>query len=552
MKTSSVAALSVALCLAAFPRGLRAHDGDFAREAERRLKEATAGEAPGVAVLVARDGKIVFQGGFGYADLEKQEPITLETKFRIGSVSKQFTAAAVARLAEEKTLQLSDKLSKYFPDFPRGDAIELSHLLSHTSGIHSYTDKPEFMKRVRERTTPEELLAWFRDDPPDFEPGKGFHYNNSAYFLLGLIVEKASGMSYGQYLQETFFEPLQMKDTGVYDNAAPPKGMAVGYSYVESKFTPALDWDMSWALGAGSLYSTVGDLFRWNEAYFNGKVLNESSFKAATTPVPLAAGTDGWKYGYGLMMSELKRLPVISHSGGLNGWSSDLMRLPEQRCTVVVLGNALPAPQRLTPAAISRALAEKLLADEIKKLPELVEDSTVDPKSFSEYVGRYDYQSAIMTITSQDNQLFAQLTDQTKHRIYPSAKDQFFWKAVDAQITFVRDEKGNVTAARHSQNGASFQAPRLPEDTVKLTPDEVEPFVGEYQYGPAVMKITQDGAQLYAQLTGQPKFPIFPKSETEFEWRVVKAKVTFLQEDGKVTKAKHEQGGVSFEAPKLK
>jgi CubicO group peptidase (beta-lactamase class C family) len=552
MKIFSVATIGLLLCLAALSPALRADEGDFAKEAERRLKEATAGETPGVAVLVARDGKIVFQGGFGYANLEEKEPITRETKFRIGSVSKQFTAAAIARLAEAKKLELSDTLAKYFPDFPRGESITLSHLLSHTSGIHSYTDKPEFMNRVRERTSPAELLAWFRDDPSDFEPGKGFHYNNSAYFLLALIVEKASGQAYGEYLQKTFFEPLEMKDTGVYDNAAPPAGMAAGYSYLDKKFTPALDWDMSWALGAGSLYSTVGDLFRWNEAYFNGKVLSQASFKAATTPVPLASGTDGWKYGYGLIMSELKRLPVIGHSGGLNGWSSDLLRLPEQRCTVVVLGNALPAPPGLNPAAISRALAEQLLADEIKKLPELVEDTSVDPKFFADYVGQYDYQSAIMTITTKDDQLFAQLTDQPSLRIFPSAKDHFFWKAVDAQVTFVRDEKGKVTAARHSQNGVSFQAPRLSEDGVKLTPEEVEPFVGEYQYGPAVMKVTRDGAQLFAQLTGQPKYPIFPQSKTEFAWRVVKAQVTFIKEDGKVTKAKHEQGGLSFEAPKLK
>jgi hypothetical protein len=185
-------------------------------------------------------------------------------------------------------------------------------------------------------------------------------------------------------------------------------------------------------------------------------------------------------------------------------------------------------------------------------LPELVEDTSVDPKSFADYVGQYDYQSAIMTISTKDDQLFAQLTDQPSLRIFPSAKDQFFWKAVDAQVTFVRDENGRVTAARHSQNGVSFQAPRLPEDGVKLTPEEVEPFVGEYQYGPAVMKVTRDGAQLFAQLTGQPKYPIFPQSKTEFAWRVVKAQVTFIKEEGKVTKAKHEQGGLSFEAPKLK
>src|SRR6185436_6568195 len=184
----------------------------------------------------------------------------------------------------------------------------------------------------------------------------------------------------------------------IYVNSAPPPGMAIGYSFVDEKFAPALDWDMSRAGGAGALYSTVGDLFRWNEALFGGKVLNEASFKAATTPVELAADIDGMNYGYGLMILEVKRLPAIGHGGGLNGWSTHLLRLPEQHCTVVVLTNALPQPPKLSPGIISNALAELLLAEEIKKLPPLAEDKSIDPKTFADYVGRFDYKSDILTV----------------------------------------------------------------------------------------------------------------------------------------------------------
>jgi hypothetical protein len=401
---------------------------------------------------------------------------------------------------------------------------------------------------------PGQLIASFQNDPPDFAPSAGFHYNNSAYFLNGQIVAQVSGKPLGDYLRETFFEPLGMKDTGVFVNAAPPAGIATGYSFADGKLAPALDWDMSWAGGAGALYSTVGDLFRWNEALFGGRVLNETSFKAATTPVTLPPGVDGMKYGYGLMMSELHRLRAIGHSGGLNGWSSDLLRLPDQHCTVVVLANALPPPPDVNPSALSRQLAEHFLADEISKLPPLVEDKTVDPKTFSAFAGRYDYQTGVLTVTAEDGHLFAQLTGQPKYEIYPQSANEFFWKVTDARIAFVRDEQGVIVAAQHTQNGSTFKAPKLTGAEIKRTAEQLDAFTGQYQYGPfAVLTVTREGEGLFAQLTGQPKIPIFAKSESEFEWHVVPAKVQFVKgDDGKVTKAIHQQNGATFEAPKIK
>ena len=546
--------VSLALFAYSFTPPSFAAETSLEEEATKRLREATAGDTSGVAVLIARDGKIVFQGGFGLADIAKKTPITPETKFRIGSITKQFTAAAVLRLAEQGKLSLDDTLDKFYPDFPGGKEVHVRQLMTHTSGLHSYTEKPEFMGRVKDPIEPAKLIEWFKDDKPDFAPGKGFHYNNSAYFLLGEIVAKVSGKSFAEHLKETIFDPLEMKDSGIYVNSAPPSGMANSYSFTDGKLDPALDWDMSWAGGAGAIYSTVGDLYRWNEAIFGGKVLSEASLKAATTPVELPPNVDGMNYGYGLMMLEVKRLPAVGHGGGLNGWSTYLVRLPEQKCTVVVLSNALPQPPKLSPAGIAHGMAAQLLKDEIAKLPPLVEDKTIDPKTFTDFVGRYDYQSAIMTVTVEEDGLFAQITGQPKNRIFPKAKDAFFWKDVDAEVTFLRDEKGKVNAGRHSQGGNTFKAARFPDDAIQLTAEQVEPFVGQYRYGLlAVMTVTRDGSQLFAQLTGQPKYPIFPKSETEFEWRVVPAKAQFVKgEDGKVTKVVHHQNGASFDAPKIK
>jgi len=542
----SIVFLAALPCAAevSFEDGIKAHLGKLTNE-----------QLPGMAVLVARDGKIAFQGGFGFADLEKKTPVTVETKFRIGSVAKQFTAAAILRLADDGKLALDDKLEKFFPDFPRGGEITLHHLLTHTSGIHSYTSKPEFMARVTKPIAPAELIGWFRDDPPDFAPGAGFFYNNSAYFLAGEIVAKVSGKSLDAFLRETFFEPLGMKDTGIFVNSAPPPGIARGYAVADGKATPALEWDMSWAGGAGALYSTVGDLFRWHEALFGGKVVKPDSFKVMTTPVKLPPGVDGMTgYGCGLLMAPIARLASVSHGGGLHGWTSDLVRMTEQRCTIVALANASPCVTGRDPAGVARTIAGKFLAAEIAKLPPLKEDPSVDKKSYAAIAGRYDYQGGVLTVTVEGDRLHAQLTGQEKFEIFPSAPDQFFWKVTDAQVAFVRSHKREVVAARHTQGGVTFTAPRLTAPEVKLTAAELDAILGKYQYGPGVvLTVTRDGDSVFAQHTGQPKFSIFPKSATEYEWRVVPASVKFSKdEDGRVNKAIHTQNGATFEAPKIK
>lgn len=518
------------------------------------LGKLTADHSPGMAVLVARDGKIVYQGGFGLADLDKKSPVTTATQFRIGSVTKQFTAAATLRLADEGKLTLTDPLDKFFPGFPGGGKVTLQHLLTHTSGIHSYTDKPGFTDKVSKPIVPAELIASFRDDPPDFAPGAEFHYDNSGYFLLGEIVANVSGTPFATYLQDNFFGPLGMKDTGVYHNASPPPGAAAGYSFADDKTAPARDWDMSWAGGAGAIYSTVGDLFRWNEALFGGKILKPASFKAMTTPVKLPPNVDGMNYGYGLVMSELHRLPLISHSGGLDGWSSDLLRLPEQNCTVIVLANASPPMTGFEPTAVTRQIAGKFLEAEIKKLPPLKEEPSVSRKTYPDFAGRYDYKTAALTVSVEQERLYAQLTGQEKYEILPSAKDTFFWKITAAQVAFLRNDKGQVIAARHSQGGATFRAARIADSETKLTDAELDAILGQYQYGPAaILTVTRDGPSVFGQLTGQPKVQIYPKSASEFEWRVVKASVTFKKDgDGKATGASHSQNGATFDAPKIK
>ncbi len=517
------------------------------------------GDSPGGAVLAAQNGEILYQKGFGFASLEHHIPVTPETKFRIGSISKQFTAAAILKLQEQGKLSVNDPLSKFIPDYPRGDEVTIHHLLTHTSGIHSYTSKPDFMKTAQAYVETEEHINSFKNDPYDFNPGEKWLYNNSGYFLLGYIVEKVSGEPFANYLKKTFFDPLGMEDTGIHHWSLILEHEATGYAYEDGKFKKAMNWDMSRAGGAGALYSTVGDLYRWNEAVFNGKVLNPSSLEAAFTPVKLNDGSiptgAGGEYGYGWVISEKRGLKEIQHGGGLNGFATYLARYPAQNFTVTVLTNCAPPSPGIDPGGLANDVAEIYLWEQMKPRDSVMTNATVAANAYDDYVGQYVY--AILTVTKEGDRLFAELTGQPKFEIFPKSETEFFWKVVDAQVTFVKNEKGEVVHAIHRQGGVEFKAPKLKTEpsTGVGTPGAYDAYVGQYAY--AILTVTKEGDGLFAQMTGQPKFEIFPKSETEFFWKVVDAQITFVKDwapsgHGKVVKAIHRQAGNTLEVPKIK
>ena len=510
--------------------------------------------SPGVVVLVAQDGEIVHEAGFGFASLAHDVPATAQTKFRIGSVTKQFTAAAILKLQEEGQLSVDDTLDKYFPDFPKGERVTLHHLLTHTSGIRSYTDKPEFLSRVRSPIDADTLIASFRDDPYDFEPGTAWKYNNSGYFLLGRIIEKVSGNRYGEYLSETFFDRLNMSNTGVHEGSEVLKNEATGYAWERDKLVKALDWNMTHAGGAGALYSTTRDLYHWNEALFGGKVLSQMALEMAVQ-VAEVSKSGGMPYGYGWVISEQRGLKTIGHGGGLHGFVSHLVRYPDYDLTIVALVNASEPPPGLNPGRISSNIAQFILWDEMDPVSAHSIDTSVTEEDLVALVGNYDYGGAVLTVTREANRLFAQMTGQPKYEIFPSSKTEFFWKVVDAQVTFEFDDNNKVTRVLHRQNGAKIKAPRMKaRKAVHIDPKLLDDYVGKYDYGGrvAVLTVVREGDRLFAQMTGQPKFEIFPKSDDEFFWKVVNAEVKFVKDDdGRVIKAVHQQGGRTIEAPKF-
>jgi len=510
----------------------------------------------GAAVLVARNGEILYQNGYGMQNIKKRLPVTPETEFRIGSITKQFTAAAILKLQEEGKLSVTDKLSKYYPDFPRGDEVTIHHLLTHISGIHSYTNSPGFLSNVEKTIKSPDLIEIIKTDPYDFDPGEQWKYNNSGYFILGHIIEQVSGLSYNDFLRINFFEPLGMHNTGVHYKGIKLEHEAAGYSFEGSSCNLALNWDMSWAGGAGNLYSTVGDLFKWNEGLYSGQVLNESSLQAAFTPVKLNNGDipqEVGKYGYGLVIEEFRGVKRIGHGSGLNGFSTYLVRFPKLNITVIVLSNAQPGAPGFSPNNAMLDITEFFFYPELASRNSLVTDKSVDPKTYPDFVGRYDYTRGVMEFTVENDKLYAQFTGQGKAEVFPAGQDEFFWKAVEARVKFLRDENGKVSHVVHYQGGQEIKAPRLVDTPVApVDPAIYDSYVGDYQLAPNfILTISKENNRLYTQATGQGRFEIFPSSETEYFLKVAKAEITFNKdESGKVVSLTLHQAGRDMQAPK--
>jgi CubicO group peptidase (beta-lactamase class C family) len=307
-------------------------------------------------VLVAKDGKVLFTKGYGFANVEHEIPNTPETKFRLGSITKQFTSAAVLILQERGKLKIDDPISKYLGETPPAwEKVTVHHLLTHTSGIPSYTDDLSYSLLMSKYETVSSMIDRFREKPLEFEPGSKFHYDNSGYFLLGAIIEKVSEKTYEAFLRESIFDPLEMKDSG-YDRFATvlPK-RAAGYRRDGDKLLNAQYLEMTQPFSAGALYSTVLDMHKWDQALQaqSGKLLSEKSFAAMYTPVKN-------NYGFGWSIEEFEGHKQFSHGGGINGFATFVQRFPDDRVFVVVLSNVIPS----NPAKASHGLARIVLGKE--------------------------------------------------------------------------------------------------------------------------------------------------------------------------------------------
>ena len=413
-------------------------------------------------VLVARDAQVIYSKGFGSANLEWEIPNSPATKFRLGSVTKQFTAASILLLEERGKLKVDDPVKKYLPGAPAAwDKITIYHLLTHTSGIPSFTGFADYAKLEPFATTSEQLVSRFRDKPLDFEPGEKWQYSNSGYVLLGHLIERVSGESYEKFVRENIFTPLGMKDSGYDSNSAVIPHRASGYVHVGDGFENAGFIHMSVPHAAGALYSTTVDLLKWEQGLFGGKLLQAASLQKMTTPFKQ-------NYAFGLSVETAGGHKVIQHGGGIEGFNTEVAYYPDDKLTVVVLGNVNGG----APGDIAGKLAA-LARGETVKLPGERKEITLDPRLLERYLGAYQLAPGVnLLITRENNQLFSQLTGQAAFPIFPESETMFFLKVVDSQIEFPKDDiQGKKSQLTIHQNGRDAPAERLDDAEAKRIAD---------------------------------------------------------------------------------
>lgn len=402
--------LTVAGLTASSPVGAAAQESgsDLSAAIDALAMEALdGGRAAGMSIAVFRDAEPLHIGAYGYADLELEVPTPDDAVYEIGSVTKQFTAVAALMLVDEGKIALEATLSDWFPDFPRADEIPVHRLFDHTSGMKGYTEMPSFRTVATQELPQDSLIALVAAEPFDFDPGEALIYNNSAYFMLGRIIEKASGMSYEEFVEQRLFAPAGMDDSRYCHKDELVPRRARGYQPGGDDLRPADYLNHLWPYAAGSLCSTASDLAAWNRAIHSdgagGSLLSEESYRSFITPGRLDDGTPV-RYAKGLAITDRDGKTRISHGGGIFGYVSDLVYFPEEGLTIAVLINTAGS---VSPAEIRRSIEELVLGPIAPVVPRGV------PGNLSRYEGTYRGPSRgrrlTVTISRTDEGLAAKL-----------------------------------------------------------------------------------------------------------------------------------------------
>ncbi len=400
-------------------------------------------DGPGAAVIVVKDGQVLHRKGYGLANMELDMPIQPETVFKVGSVTKQFTAVSILMLAEEGKLALSDPIEKFLPDYPtHGHLITIEHLLTHTSGIKSYTGIPEWSPTFGKDYTVDEMIDFFKFKPMDFAPGTRYAYNNSAYFLLGAIIAKLSGGTYEEFLQKRIFDPLGMSHTYGYTAQRIIPRRASGYNKDKDGYANCPYLSMTHPGGAGVLSSTVDDLALWDAALYTDRLVKPASLAQAWKPYSLKDGSST-HYGYGWALEEYAGLEWIGHGGGIHGFVCIVARITQERLFVAVLSNntgAVKTPEELVFRIVLHTLGKEIVEPQPIELP---------PSALERLTGVYEVPPSVKHhFQVKDGILFHRMPEyQFDEQVFPISETECFPKGnVFYRMRFIKDESGAVTA----------------------------------------------------------------------------------------------------------
>lgn len=361
------------------------------------------GEIAGVSVGVSRGGDVLHAAGYGFSDLENELPATAETAYNIGSITKQFTAAAILLLVEEGRVDLDAPVSEYLEELPDwGEEVTVRRLLQHTAGVKNFTTMERWWRTAPMETTPLELAALISSEPLDFTPGEEFSYSNSGYILLGLLLEKVTDQPYGGLLSEQLFSPLGLPRTSYCDDRTLVRDRARGYELLDGALTNSTHVSISQAYAAGGLCSNLADLLRWTRLLFQGGVITNASLQEMITPGILHSGNP-IEYGFGLAIGYRDGHLRIGHVGGMRGFSSYLSHYPEDDLTIAVLTNTEGAAA----ASIEADIARLLLSLETEQ----AEEAPLPPEGLERYVGEYTTRLTSVQFSVREGRLHAATPD---------------------------------------------------------------------------------------------------------------------------------------------
>ena len=525
------------------------------------------------AVLVAENGKVIYRKGLGLANMEWNIPNTPETRFRLGSITKQFTATLILQLVEQGKIKLDGKLSDYLPDYRKdvGEKVTIHQLLNHTSGIPSYTGLPGFFQDVsRNPYTVDAFVKKYASNDLEFEPGSKFSYNNSGYFLLGAIVEKVTGKPYEQVLKERIFDPVGMKNTGYdhYDTLIQKR--AAGYQKTADGYVNAPYLDMSIPYASGSLYSTVDDLYLWDQALYTDKLMTPQSKELMYKP-----NLSNYAYGWVITKAGFdEKIPIITHGGGINGFNTTIVRFPAQKDLIVMLDNTAQG------GSIEKLSAElsKILFDKPHSLPRMsiadllfktVRDRGVEA-AIAEYRDLKAKQSTVYDFSEPElNRLGYQLLGAKKVNeaieifklnvgAYPEGFNTYdslgeaYMTSGNKELAIQNYKKSLELNPKNT--GAAQMLRRLENKAAPADAKSYEAYVGEYEVTPTfIVKMFIEGDKLMTQATNQPPFELLPEGGDNFSLKAVNAGVTFTKDDkGAITGLVIHQNGRDVSGKKIK
>ncbi len=527
-------------------------------------------------ILVAEKGKVIYEKGFGMANMEWAIPNQPDTKFRIGSVTKQFTAALVLQLVEEGKIKLDGKITDYLTDYRKdtGDKVTIHQLLNHTSGIPSYTQRPDFMTDIsRNPYSVSDFIKKFASGDLQFEPGSKFSYNNSGYSILGAIIEKVTGKTYETVLAERILKPLGMTNTGYDHHATLVQKRASGYQKTPDGFVNAAYLDMSIPYAAGSIYSTVEDLYKWDQSLNEDKILSADSKKLMFTP---GLGN----YGYGIRITDQpvgkteQKTKTIGHGGGINGFNSLLLRAVDKQQTVIILDNVnlgqhhgriaisiigilngqpIEPPKKSIAETLYKTATEKNVASAIAEYRKLKAENSPTFDFSERELNTLGYQLLGLKRTKDAIEIF-----KLNVEMFPKSANPYD----SLGETYLADGQKDLALVNYKKaveldpaNANALQIVRRLEGTeIKVDSSGFVAYVGDYQVTPAlVLTISKEGDKLFGQLTGQAKHVIEPVSDTQFTMPEVKANISFEKDPaGTVLGLLLSQGTRTVNAKKIK